>query len=87
MLFNIEDVKNLEWNNAEHTSFNCLVKYSQFGEYLPVGADPRDEYEHIQTLWQNGIDGVYGQITEYVPPPIPPLPEPDPNAGEPNVIA
>ena len=31
-MFTIETVKNLIWDDAEHTSFSCVVKYEEFNE-------------------------------------------------------
>lgn len=66
-MFTIEYVKNLVWDNAEHTSFSCVVKYAEFNEEHPSGINAIDQYEHIKTIWNNGIAGVYGEIAEYVP--------------------
>ena len=74
-MFKIDTVRNLRWNNAEHTSFHCWVKYYEFPEEHPVGVVPSDPYSHIQELWNNGINGVYGTIEEYVEPPAPQLTE------------
>lgn len=68
-MFKIEYVKNLMWNDPEHTSFSCVVKYAEFNEEHPAGINPNDRYSHIQEIWQNGIAGVYGPIKEYEPAP------------------
>jgi hypothetical protein len=75
-MFTIESVKNLIWDNAEHTSFSCVVKYAEFDEEVNAGIDPKDKYAHIKEIWVKGNAGEYGAIAEYVPPEIPPLPEP-----------
>ena len=64
----IQYVKNLQWANEEHTMFSCLVKYEEFNEEHPTGVNATDPYEHIHTIWENAIAGVYGAIAEYVPP-------------------
>ncbi len=74
-MFTIESVSDLQWCNAEHTLFRCLVKYAEFGEILPVGVNASDPYSHIHTLWVDGTAGVYGPIAEYVPPPEPEEPD------------
>jgi len=66
-MFTIEYVKNLRWANAEHTLFDCIVKYEEFDEELPTSANAIDPYEHIKTLWDNGLKGIYGTITEFTP--------------------
>lgn len=70
-MFTIESVNNLKWDNAEHTSFSCDVKYEEFNEVHPAGVNGTDNYAHIQELWTKGNAGEYGVIAEYVPPEIP----------------
>lgn len=72
-MLTIESVKNIKWVSPDHSSFECIVKYAEFDEEMPVGVVPGDLYKHIQELWNNGVSGVYGPIEEYVEPPIPPL--------------
>ena len=78
-MFTIEYVKNLQWCNAEHTSFTCVVKYEEFNEDHPSGINGTDSYAHIQQIWTKGNAGEYGVIAEYVPPPEPepPIAQPD----------
>ena len=66
-MFTIQYVKNLQWENVEHTVFTCLVKYEEFNEEMPSGIQPTDPYAHIQEIWAKGIAGEYGVIGEYVP--------------------
>jgi len=80
-MFTIEYVKNLQWENAEHTLFSCIVKYEEFNEEHPSGINATDPYPHIHEIWTKGIAGEYGEIAEYVPPP-PPKPKSD--AEQPN---
>ena len=68
-MFTIESVTNLQWDNAEHTSFSCNVKYAEFNEIHPSGINGTDPYVHIQEIWTKGNAGEYGVIAEYVPPP------------------
>jgi hypothetical protein len=76
-MFTIEYVKNLEWCNAEHTMFSCIVKYKEFNEEHPSGINATDPYVHTQEIWTKGNAGEYGTIAEYVLPPEPePIPEP-----------
>lgn len=75
-MFSIEYVKDLKWEDAEHTSFSCLVKYAEFNEEHPTGVDALDPYSHIRELWTKGNAGEYGLIAEYVPPPPRPTPIP-----------
>jgi hypothetical protein len=82
-MFTIDYVKDLTWNNAEHTSFSCLVKYEEFNEEHPTGVNATDTYAHIKELWTKGNAGEYGTIAEYVPPPIPEIPVVDPSEQPP----
>jgi hypothetical protein len=75
-MFTIEYVKNLQWDDAEHTMFSCIVKYEEFNEEMPAGINATDKYAHIQEIWTKGNAGEYGVIAEYVTPEIPPIPEP-----------
>jgi hypothetical protein len=70
-MFTVEYVKDLKWENAEHTFFSCVVKYAEFNEEHPSGINGIDPYAHIQEIWAKGNAGEYGVIAEYVPPPEP----------------
>jgi hypothetical protein len=69
-MFTIQYVKNLEWCNAEHTMFSCIVKYEEFNKEHPTGINATDSYAHIKEIWDKGNAGIYGVIAEYVPPPV-----------------
>jgi len=73
-MFIVEYVKDLQWDNFEHTKFNCIVKYEEFSEEMPATISPSDPYAHIQEIWVKGNEGDYGSIAEYV--------VPVPSAGE-----
>ena len=68
-MFTIEYVKDLKWVDAEHTMFDCVVKYAEFNEEMPAGINAIDPYAHIHEIWTKGVAGEYGAIAEYVPPP------------------
>lgn len=72
-MLTIEYVKDLKWENEQHSYFSCTVKYAQFSEELPSGVDGIDPTLHIREMWENANAGVYGEIAEYVyvAPPIP----------------
>jgi hypothetical protein len=67
-MFTIEHVKNLFWVDAEQTVFECVVKYAEFNDEMPVGVNGVDQYPHIKELWQKGNAGAYGEIAAYIPP-------------------
>lgn len=83
-MFTIESVTNLQWDNLEHTSFSCTVKYEEFNEEMPSGINPLDSYPHIQLIWSKALAGEYGVIAEYVPPEVPESIEPAPEEEQPN---
>jgi hypothetical protein len=72
-MFTIQYVKDLKWENAEHTLLSCVVKYAEFNEEHPSGVTATDQYVHIQEIWTKANIGEYGVIAEYVPPPEPEL--------------
>jgi len=72
-MFTIQSIKKLQWNNPEHTSFSCLVKYAEFEEEHPSAINAIDNYAHIKEIWTKGIAGEYGIIAEYEPPVVNPL--------------
>lgn len=75
-MLNIQYVKNLQWEDAEHTFFSCLVKYEQFEEEHPSGINGTDSAPHIREIWMKANSGEYGAIAEYIAPPEPePMPE------------
>jgi hypothetical protein len=78
-MFTVKYVKNLKWENAEHTTFSCLVKYEEFDDEHPSGINALDSYAHTQEIWAKANAGEYGVIAEYEPPEIPPIPDVAPN--------
>lgn len=63
---------NPRWSNAEHTSIDCEITTSQFGdEVLPFTASQNDVEAHGRGIFQDIVDGNYGPIGDYVPPPEP----------------
>jgi len=70
IMFTVQYVKDLKWEDAEHTLFSCVVKYEEFDEEYPSGINAIDKYAHIQEIWTKGIAGEYGVIAEYVAPPV-----------------
>jgi len=65
-MLTVEYVKNLKWENEEHSYFSCIVKYAEFYEELPSGVDGIDPIPHIREIWEKANAGEYGQIAEYV---------------------
>lgn len=68
----LTSLTNLQWANAEHTTINCDITTSQFGdEVLPFTASPNDVEPHGRAIFSDIVAGTYGPIAEYVPPPEP----------------
>lgn len=67
----LTSVKSPVWSNAEHTTIDCIITTSQFGEQeLPFTASQTDVEAHGRAIFQDLVDGKYGSIAEYVPPPV-----------------
>jgi hypothetical protein len=65
-------VKNPIWANAEHTIINCEVDFDDLREELvPFSAVASGDYEHTHQIFAECIAGNYGEIAEYVVPPVP----------------
>jgi hypothetical protein len=64
-------VKNPIWANAEHTTINCEVNFNHLlDEFVPFTADPTDIMEYSKTIFDECVAGQYGEIAEYVAPPV-----------------
>ena len=69
-MITITSVLNPRWANSEHTAIVCDITTSEFGsEVMPFAATPNDPEEHGRVLFQSLVNGKYGSIAEYVPPP------------------
>jgi hypothetical protein len=64
----LTSVKNPRWSNSEHTTIDCEITTSQFGnEVLPFTANANDVEEHGRNIFADIMAGNYGIIAEYVP--------------------
>lgn len=74
----LTSVTNPVWSNTEHTTIDCFITTSQFGdEVLPFTADQNDVEAHGRAIFADLVAGKYGPIGEYVAPPEPEvLPQP-----------
>ena len=71
----LTSLKNPRWSNAEHTTADCEITTSQFGdEKLPFTASQNDIEAHGRAIFQDIASGEYGPVEEYVPPPEPKQP-------------
>jgi hypothetical protein len=65
-------VLNPIWANAEHTAINCDVDFDDLREELvPFTAVASGDYEHSHQIYAECVAGNYGEIAEYVAPPVP----------------
>lgn len=68
----LTSVSNPRWSNAEHTTIDCDITTSQFGdEVLPFTAAQDDVEAHGRAIFADLVAGKYGPIAEYVAPPEP----------------
>lgn len=65
-MYTIEKVQDLIWKDQNKTYFSCNVKFLEFDNVIPICVRSDDKYTHIQTLWNNAIAGVYGDIGPYI---------------------
>jgi len=77
-------VKNPQWANAEHTLINCEVDFDDLREELvPFTAVASGDYPHSHQIFAECIAGQYGEIAEYIAPPVVEYtPPPAPNKEE-----
>jgi hypothetical protein len=65
-------VLNPKWANAEHTAINCDVDFEGLNDDLiSFTAVALGDYEHSHKIFSECLNGNYGAIAEYVPPPPP----------------
>lgn len=78
----LTSLTNPVWSNAAHTTIDCLITTSQFGdEVLPFTADQNDVEAHGRAIFDDLVAGAYGPIGEYVAPPEPVILEPPVTTG------
>jgi hypothetical protein len=65
---NYKQVKNLIWSNAEHTVINCEVDFDDLKEeFVPFSADLNDSYDHTKQIFNECVEGKWGEIAEFKP--------------------
>ena len=72
---NIEAVRNCVWYNEEKTLINCEAQFSHIFtedeegvktyEWLPFLANPNDVEAHGRKLYENAVNGDYGEVAEF----------------------
>jgi hypothetical protein len=67
---NYANVKNPKWFNAEQSLIDCEVDFVDLvEEYVPFTASPNDSTEHGRNIYQQLVNGNFGTIAPYEPPP------------------
>ena len=77
-MFNVEYVKDLIYANEENTKITCTVKFSKFSTEIPFTACQDDVESHGRDIYQDCVDGKWGEIADYVPPPPKPVANSEP---------
>jgi hypothetical protein len=77
-------VFNPRWANSEHSQINCDVDFDDLSdELVPFTAVAEGDYEHSHQIFSECVAGKYGEIAEYVAPPVPEyVPPPEPTKEE-----
>lgn len=70
--FEIREVTNPRWANAESTMISCIVTFPNhplgYTEPMPFTADPRDSEAHGRSIYARILDGEFGPVADYVAP-------------------
>lgn len=65
----INAVRNVKWSDKQHTTIDMEVDFDELDEvYVPFTASPNDSEPHGVLLYNNAINGEYGEIGDWVPP-------------------
>lgn len=64
----IEDVKNPQFVNLENTVIDCELKLNSFPNYLSFSASPLDSESYSREVYQQCLDGVWGEVLPFQPP-------------------
>jgi hypothetical protein len=67
----VEDVKNPRYINQENSLIDCELKLDSFPQHLPFTASPTDSEEYARQVFQDCVNGLWGEVTPYSPPPPP----------------
>lgn len=67
-MLTIEQITNPIYTNVENTEISVMVKFAEFDEFLPFGANPHDPTAHGQEIYRRLVEGEVGPISEYIAP-------------------
>lgn len=65
---NYTTVQNPKWSNAEQTAIDCKIDFDGVG-LSPFTANPDDVYEYSKQIFSDCVQGKYGPVASYEPPP------------------
>jgi len=68
-------VTNPVFSNETNTTIDCVVDFERLGE-VPFTASPTCDTVYGKQIFVNCLNGEYGPVGEYVPPPAPEPVEP-----------
>jgi hypothetical protein len=63
---NYTNLINPKWSNKEHTLIDCEVTFDEIGT-VPFTANPNDNYAHTKQIFNECVEGKWGDIAEFVP--------------------
>jgi hypothetical protein len=66
----LEYAKDPAWVNAEKTMIDLVIKWVGIDEELPFTACPTDVEAHGREIFEAAKLGRFGEVAEYVPPPV-----------------
>jgi hypothetical protein len=67
-MFTLEYAKDPVYDNAEGTAIFLIVKWEEFAEEMPFGANTWDSEAYGRDLYYRANAGEFGTVAPYVPP-------------------
>jgi hypothetical protein len=67
-MFTLQYAKDPVYNNEEGTAIFLIVKWEEFNEEMPFGADTWDPEPHGRDLYYRANAGEFGPVAPYVAP-------------------
>jgi hypothetical protein len=66
----LDGVRNAQYADATNTRINCEIRWADSNEWLPFTADSTDPELHGRQIHAALVDGQFGAIAAYAPPPL-----------------
>jgi hypothetical protein len=67
-MLTLQYAKNPVYTNVENTDISLIVKWEEFPEEMPFGANPWDTESYGVDLYNRAKAGEFGEVAPYVPP-------------------